>query len=129
MYRSTSSSTSASAEVIIRGDVERELLGALSSGHFRGGRGYFHPDNFSFGDNILLSPIIARGMAIEGVTWIGTRDAAGRSLGRFGRLDQPDLDYQDEAEIPIGADEIARLDNDPSFPDFGRLRLIMAGGR
>lgn len=112
-----------------RGDVEQELLGAFSNGYFRGRPGLFHPDNFSFGDNVLLSRIIAEGMAIEGVKWIGTKDATGRVLGRLGRLEQPDLDYQDAAEIPIGADEIARLDNDPSFPDLGRLRLIMAGGR
>jgi hypothetical protein len=112
------------------GDVERELLKVFSSGYTDDGRpAFFHPDNFTFGDNVLLSRIIARGMAVEGVMWIGTKDAAGRILGRFGRLDQPDVDYQDEAEIPVASDEVARLDNDPSFPDFGRLRLIMAGGR
>jgi hypothetical protein len=112
------------------GDVERDLLVAFSSGYTDGGKtGFFHPDNFTFGDNVLLSRIIARGMAVEGVKWIGTKDASGRVLGRFGRLDQPDIDYQDEAEIPVAADEVARLDNDPNQPDFGRLRLIMAGGR
>ncbi|HEY5712961.1 MAG TPA: baseplate J/gp47 family protein [Allosphingosinicella sp.] len=113
-----------------RGDVERDLLKVFSSGYTDDGRAaFFHPDNFTFGDNVMLSQIIARGMAVEGVTWIGTKDAAGNVLGRFGRLDEPDVDYQDEAEIPVAADEVARLDNDPSFPDFGRLRLIMAGGR
>ena len=111
-------------------DVERDLLDLFSSGYRRNGRpGFFHPDNFSFGDNVLLSRLIAAGMAVEGVLWMGVRDASGQPAGRFGRLDQPDVDYEADAEIPIAADEVARLDNDPNFPDFGRLRLIMAGGR
>jgi hypothetical protein len=112
------------------GDVERDLLVALSSGYTADGRpAFFNPDNFTFGDNVLLSQIIAHAMTVEGVMWIGTQDADGVRLGRFGRLDQPDIDFQDEGEIEIAADEVARLDNDPSYPDFGRLRLIMAGGR
>ncbi|HEX8261865.1 MAG TPA: putative baseplate assembly protein [Allosphingosinicella sp.] len=111
-------------------DVERDLLDAFSSGYSRNGQpGFFHPDNFSFGDNVHLSRLIARGMAVEGVLWMGVRDAAGQAVGRFGRLDQPDVDYEADGEIPIAADEVARLDNDPNYPDFGRLRLIMAGGR
>lgn len=111
-------------------DVERDLLDVFSSGYTRAGRpGFFHPDNFSFGDNIMLSRLIAHGMAVEGVLWMGIRDGAGRVVGRFGRLDQPDVDYEADAEIPIAPDEVARMDNDPNFPDFGRLRLIMAGGR
>jgi hypothetical protein len=31
--------------------------------------------------------------------------------------------------LPIGSMEVARLDNDPSFPEHGRLELIMRGGR
>jgi hypothetical protein len=112
------------------GDVEQDLLAAFSSSYAVDGQpGFFHPDNFSFGDNVMLSRIIAHGMAVEGVKWIGTQDGSGQVLGRFGRLDQPDIDYQDDAEIPIADDEVARLDNDPSYPDLGRLRLIMAGGR
>ena len=91
--------------------------------------GFFNPDNFSFGDNVLLSRILARAMLVEGVAWIGMRDGAGTVRGRFGRLDQPDIDYADSAEIPIAADEVARLDGDPDFPDRGQLRFIMAGGR
>lgn len=112
------------------GDVERDLLDIFSATRMRDGRpGFFHPDNFSFGDNILLSPIIARAMQVAGVQWIGTRDGAGAIKGRFGRLDQPDVDFADDAEIPIAPNEVARLDNDPTFPDFGRIAFLMAGGR
>ncbi|WP_083720600.1 baseplate J/gp47 family protein [Sphingopyxis sp. QXT-31] len=112
------------------GDVERDLLDIFSAKTMRDGRpGFFHPDFFSFGDNILLSPIIARAMQVAGVQWIGTRDGAGAVKGRFGRLDQPDLDFADDAEIPIAPNEVARLDNDPTYPDFGRIAFLMAGGR
>ena len=30
--------------------------------------------------------------------------------------------------LPIGTMEVARLDNDPSFPENGRLTLLMRGG-
>jgi hypothetical protein len=30
--------------------------------------------------------------------------------------------------LPIGSLEVARLDNDPSFPENGRLALHMGGG-
>ncbi len=112
------------------GDVERDLLDAFTAGSTRDGRpGYFHPDRFSFGDNILLSPIIARAMQVTGVQWIGTRDGAGAVQGWFGRLDQPAIDYADDAEIAIAPSEVARLDNDPTFPDRGRIAFLMAGGR
>jgi hypothetical protein len=112
------------------GDVERDLLDAFSSGFARDGQpAFFNPDNFSFGDNVLLSRILARAMLVDGVAWMGMRDGAGVVRGRFGRLDQPDIDYADGAEIPIAPDEVARLDNDPDFPDRGQLRFIMAGGR
>ncbi len=112
------------------GDVERELLDIFSAHTTRDGRpGFFNPDNFSFGDNVLLSPIVARAMQVTGVQWLGVRDGAGVLRGRFGRLDQPEVDYADDAEIPIAPNEVARLDNSPTYPDHGRIAFIMGGGR
>ena len=56
---------------------------------------------------------------------------------RFGRLgdDEPDsggaITEQNlgQGEIPIGPLEIARLDDDPDFPENGLLRLRMEGGK
>jgi hypothetical protein len=31
--------------------------------------------------------------------------------------------------LAIGAREVVRLDNDPSFPENGTLKLILRGGR
>jgi hypothetical protein len=112
------------------GDVERELLDVFSSTRSRDGQpGFFNPDNFSFGDNVRLSRVLARAMRVDGVAWLGVRDGAGTLRGRFGRLDQPHVDYADTGEVPIASDEVARLDGNPDFPDMGQLRFIMAGGR
>ncbi|CAN5364475.1 putative baseplate assembly protein [soil metagenome] len=112
------------------GDVERDLLDIFSARTTRDGRpGFFNPDNFSFGDNVLLSPIVARAMQVTGVQWLGVRDGSGALRGRFGRLDQPEVDYTDDAEIPIAPNEVARLDNSPTYPDNGRIAFIMGGGR
>jgi hypothetical protein len=112
------------------GDVERDLLDLFSSHTTRDGRpGFFNPDNFSFGDNVMLSPIVARAMQVTGVQWLGVRDGSGAVRGRFGRLDQPGIDYSDDAEIPIAPNEVARLDNSPTYPDHGRIAFIMGGGR
>ena len=54
-------------------DVERALLRAFSAGSLPdGGRGFFHPDNYTFGTPVRLSRIIAHAMAIPGVQWVGT---------------------------------------------------------
>jgi hypothetical protein len=31
--------------------------------------------------------------------------------------------------MPMNAFQVARLDNDPSMPDHGQLRLVMKGGK
>ena len=40
------------------GDVERDLLDSFSAGYSRSGRkGFFHPDNLSFGEPVRLSAV------------------------------------------------------------------------
>ena len=52
-----------------RSDVRRRLLDVLSSRNLPDGtRGLFHPDNFSFGQTIYLSPILAAARAVPGVS-------------------------------------------------------------
>jgi hypothetical protein len=105
-----------------RSDVATALLEALGSATLPDGRrGYFHSDNFTFGQPVLLSPIVAAAAAVPGV-----RDV--RAL-TFERLGVPSRRALDEGTLPIGRLEIARLDNAPSFPERGVLRLTMAGGR
>ena len=105
-----------------RSDVAAALLEALGSRTLPDGRrGYFHPDNFTFGQPVLLSPIVAAAASVAGV-----RDV---QVVTFQRLGVPSRRPIDDGTLPIGRLEIARLDNDPSFPERGHLLLTMRGGR
>ena len=87
-----------------------------------GGRpGFFHPDHFTFGSPLYASRLIAAVMAVDGVQSVQLL-----RFRRFGRLPQD--------EIAIGVIrpnefEILQLSDDPSFPEQGRLSLVMGGGR
>jgi hypothetical protein len=108
------------------GDVLQALTRALGTGELPGGgRGFFHPDNFSFGDRVFVSRIYAAAMAVPGV--------ASAEITRLARLSSADPDADTAANLArgflaLGADEIARLDNDPNFPERGVLRLEVKGG-
>jgi len=47
-------------------------------------------------------------------------------LKRFGDSDSLAID---DGILKLGKMEIAQLDNDPSFPENGKLTLIIGGGR
>lgn len=105
-----------------RADVKLALLRALGSGRLADGRlGLFHPDNFSFGETVHLSTVIA---AAQGVAGVASVEAT-----TFGRQGVPDPLPLAQGRIELGRLEIARLDNDPNYPERGVLRLAMGGGR
>jgi predicted phage baseplate assembly protein len=105
-----------------RGDVEQAVLKALSNRQFAGGaRGFFHPDNFSFGQPLYLSQLYAAVVAVEGVD-----SASVTQFQRWGKLANHELQ---QGYIPVDRLEILRLDNDPNFPENGVLRLNMGGGK
>ena len=111
-------------------DINRDLLALFSDRDLANGtRGLFHPDILEFGKDVALSPLIARAMQVAGVSWIGTRNEQNTPVGQFARMDQPGIDYADDAILPIASAEIARLDNDPSRPENGRILFIVEGGR
>jgi hypothetical protein len=111
-------------------DINRDLLALFSDRDLPDGtRGLFHPDVLEFGQDVALSPLIARAMQIDGVAWIGPRNENNEPVGQFARMDQPGVDYADAAILPIAGAEIARLDNDSSRPENGRIRFIVEGGR
>ena len=99
----------------------RRLLDVLSSRDLPDGtRGLFHPDRFSFGQTIYLSPILAAARDVPGV--------ASADVVAFHRQGTPDRRFLDDGRLPLGRLEIARLDNDPNFPEHGVLRLDLRGG-
>jgi hypothetical protein len=94
----------------------------LSSGVLADGTlALFHPDNFTFAQDVYLSRIVAAAQAVEGV------DSVRAEI--FQRLINPDPTTLDAGVIAIGALEIAQLANDPNFPERGRLVLQAGGGK
>jgi hypothetical protein len=102
-------------------DVKRTLLRELGSAVLPDGRlGFFHPDNFTFGTPVYLSQIFGRATAVPGVRWVQAN-----VFQRYGRTANKELENE---TIAVGPREIVRLDNDPSFPENGKLELAMKGG-
>lgn len=105
-----------------RAHVLRAVAQVLSNGTLPDGRtGLFHPDRFSFGQPVHLSPIVAAAHGVEGVEAVWVK--------RFQRMVSPDPASLRSGVIPIGRLEIARLDNDPNFRERGRLVLTAGGGK
>ncbi|MBC8737663.1 putative baseplate assembly protein [Paraburkholderia sp. UCT31] len=106
----------------LRGHVEAALLDAFGTGPARrAGLGLFAPDNLGFGEDVYLSRIVAAAQAVEGVVRV--------VVMRFERMFVPSHDALRSGVLPLASQEIARLDNDPNFPEHGRIRFRMRGGR
>lgn len=116
-----------------RSDIKQTLLDVFSSQDLPDGRrGFFHPDNFTFGQKVYLSKILGTGMQVPGVRWISTaviddksKKPTGNRFQRWGQLTRGEID---NGWIDIGRLEIARLDNDLNAPENGKLDFIMEGG-
>jgi hypothetical protein len=106
----------------LRGPVKAELLSRLGTSLLPGGRrGLFHPDDWTFGQPVYLSRLYAAATEVEGVDSV--------EVVRFQRWGRPPRGEMETGVLPLGRLEIARLDNDPSFQENGRLELLMGGGR
>ncbi len=105
-----------------RRDVENALLQVFSNRILPDRRkGVFHPDNFTFGQPVYRSSVYAAAQAVEGVSSV--------QIMKFQRQDTPSDEALNSGKLILGRLEIARLDNDPNFPEHGVLRLILEGGK
>jgi hypothetical protein len=105
-----------------RSSVQQALLTVFSNGLLPDGRrGVFHPDNFTFGQPVYLSPLYQAAQAIAGVASV--------TITKFQRQGQPNTSVLDTGKLELGRLEIARLDNNPNFPERGVLRLQLQGGK
>ena len=103
-------------------DVKAALLAVFSNRRLAGGStGYFHPDRLSFGEGVTVSGIVAAAQAVAGV-----QCAAVTRLERL--FEGPNHEIADGI-LPLRSHEIARADSDPSFPEHGRVEIVVEGGR
>jgi len=105
-----------------RAQVKAALLDQFSNRILSGGaRGFFHPDNLTFGEGVFLSKIIATAQAVPGVECV--------AVTRFQRLFEPANREIENGVLPLRVNEIAQLDNDPNYPEHGKLEIEVKGGR
>ena len=97
-------------------DIEQALLQVFSNRVLPDGRlGVFHPDNFSFGQPVFASSLIATAQAVTGVESV--------DLKKFQRQGTDSDEALLAGKLTLGRLEIARLDNDPNFPERGVFTL------
>lgn len=99
-----------------RGHLRRALVTRLL-----GTGGFFDPDQLTFGDGIMLSRLIAAAMGVTGVE--------SATVTTLNRQFEPPAGELAAGLLPLAANEIARLDNDPDHPEHGQLTLTLCGGR
>jgi hypothetical protein len=103
-------------------DVRTALLQLFTTGNqCTGAAGLLNPANFTFGETIHASPLIAAAQGVEGVVTV--------TLTVFQRMDNPSIDGVAQGYLTMGRLEIARCDNDPNRLDHGILVFHMDGGK
>ena len=99
-----------------RDSVKQSVLRLFSNRLLPDGRrGLFHPDNFTFGQPVYMSPLISAAQQIPGVVSV--------QVTKFERRGIPDGKAIDDGKLILGRLEIARCDNDLNFPERGSFQL------
>lgn len=105
-----------------RSQIREALLETFSNRVLPGGaRGLFHPDNYTFGQSVYLSQLYAAAETIEGIESV--------EITTLQRQGVPGSDALETGKLELRRLEIARLDNDPNFPEHGVLRITLEGGK
>jgi hypothetical protein len=81
----------------------------------------FHPDNFSFGQTVYLSPLYDAAQSVAGVDSV--------QINTFQRLHQNDNTALADGKLNLDRLEIAQLDNDSNFRERGTFSLQLGGGK
>lgn len=112
----------------LRSQVREELLRCFGNRDLPDGtRGFFHPDNLTFGQTLYLSQLIALAMGVPGVQWVDAEDVPSKP-NRFRRWGEPSHGEFTAGKITFGRLEIPRCDNDRDRPENGKIDFIMKGG-
>jgi len=107
-----------------RGDVKTALLERLGTGVLASrAPAFFNPDQFTFGTPLERSRLEAVIQASPGVAGVLSVEYRRRGTNPLF------VDLLEEAPVMVGAHEILRVDNDPSRPEMGSLRVYVEGGK
>ena len=105
-----------------RSHVKQALLTKFGSHELADGSlGVFHPDNFTFGQTVYLSPLYEAAQSIPGVESV--------QITQFQRLHQDNNDALEAGQLTLDKLEIAQLNNDPNFRERGIFKLTIGGGK
>ena len=105
-----------------RGDVYAALMQIFVTGdRCDGSVGLLNASNFSFGETVYASPLIAAAQSVQGVL--------SATLVTFTRMDAPWVDGVAHGYLTMGRLDIPRCDNDPDHLDHGTFTLQMDGGK
>ena len=114
---------------VLRGHVEAALNKVFSNRVLPDGRlGFFHPDNLTFGGGIFLSRVIAAAQAVAGVMEVEVTRLARYHVGASAP-DGVTKQVPASGVLVLAPFEVARLGDDPNFPERGRFTLHLRGGR
>jgi len=106
----------------LRGHVKGALRELFSNRAGSDGRpGLFHPDSLTFGQPVYVSRLIAAAQGVPGVESV--------EVTRLERLHEGPNRELAAGVLTVGPMEIAQMDNDPGFPEHGRLSIDLRGGR
>jgi hypothetical protein len=101
--------------------LKEAILASFGSGMLPDGRrGFFHPDNFTFGDAVYVSRIYAAALALDGVASVQVT-----RLQRFGKGPNGEIS---QGRLSVGMQEIVRLDNNSNYPERGSLEVRVSVG-
>jgi len=105
-----------------RSDVKEAILQVFSNQRMPDGRlGMFHPDNFTFGQDVYLSRLYEAAQSIDGVESV--------QITTFQRQGIISEEAIESGKLKIGRSEIARLDNDRNYPEHGVFNINLSGGK
>jgi hypothetical protein len=105
----------------LSGHIKAEMFDLFGNAALPGGGlGYFHPDRLTFGTSIKVSNLVALAQTVTGVENV--------VVTRLQRYRQPGARELAEGILKLGPMEVAQLDNNPNFPENGRIGFKMVGG-
>lgn len=97
--------------------IEKKLNNVFSNQiNDDGTNGFFYPGNFNFGTPVILSQVYKSVKDVYGVSWC--------KVTQFRRWAENPNNELDNGIIKMSYFEIARLDNDPVYPENGKIEFI-----